>query len=122
MKNAKLVWVILILMLSGNIGCKQALQQAYPSPTLIDMKAERYFFAEPDVFLTLRNKGASGKILITIRQESKVWKRIVYFDPEEERQVKVTCPGLTTGEYKYVGQPAELASPEELSGAYGGSD
>jgi len=120
MRNAQLMGVILALILLGNIACKEVLKRAYPSPTLIEMKAETYFFADPDVFVTIRNKGASGKILITIKQGSKSWKRIAYFDQNEQRQVKLTCPGLGSGKYEYEGQPAELASPEELHGAYGG--
>lgn len=122
MKNLKLAWIALTLILSGSLACGEVLKQAYPAPTVIEMKADTHFFADPDVLITLRNKGASGKILLTIKQGGKTWKRIVYFDSEEQRQVKITCPGLTSGEYGYEGKPADLATAEELRGAYGGSD
>jgi hypothetical protein len=120
MRNTKLTALTLILILLGSIGCKEAIRQAYPSPVAIEMKAEDHFFADPDVLITIRNKGASGKILVIITQGGKSWKRIFYFDHEEQRQVKITCPGLESGKYDYVGQAAELSSPEELRDAYGG--
>lgn len=123
MKRIKeIMLMIQILFLLGTLGCSTALKS---SPNLEIIKTNVPFWLQyPDVYLTLRNKGGAGKTLITVTQQgSKPCKGIVYFDPGEQREVKLSCPVLGGEDnkekktLKYDLKPVDKASPEELQDA-----
>jgi hypothetical protein len=100
-------------------GVKSVVSVAEPQLERISATADTPFFGDPSLHQTFRNKGAGGKILLTITQSQHTWKFLVYYDRDEQREVVTKVPGLGSGNYYTAWKPADIATPEELAGAFG---
>jgi len=87
-----------------------------PKLQQITFRSDFPLLGTPVLYETFRNTGGKGSVLITVTQADHTWKRIAYYDKDEQREIKIPAPGLQSGNIHTQMKPTSICTPEELSG------